>query len=228
LEFTQPDAPFPVGVWLVNSASIAIRGTLQMKVIDKWRAEPSGPVSFELAPKGWKRLEFQVSFGRGTFNADYPVHAFVEFEHEGKRLTADPVLLLRPKLNDPPRAVLPVDWAPQPVPKNGAFALWRLPVHHQHFMSGDAYPFAVWREPTSTVTEPVEFGVRAQRGEEKETLRVHLGALPPSKRREVEMADVEYPLALPIAQPLKFEFSVAVADSLAVTGAFFRVRAIPF
>src|ERR1039458_7229473 len=88
-QLTQPDAPFPVGVWLVNSASTAIRGTLQMKVIDKWRTVPSEPLTFELAPKGWRQLEFQVSFGRGTFNADYPVHAFAEFEYEGKRLTAD-------------------------------------------------------------------------------------------------------------------------------------------
>lgn len=228
LELTQPDVPFPVGVWLINSGSATIRGRLRVSVIDRWRAEPSGPISFELPAKGWKRLEFQVSFGRGTFNADYPVHALVEFEYEGNRLSAHPVLLLRPRLNDPPRALAPVEWMPQAVPRNGAFALWRLPVHRQHFTIGDAFPFGVWAEPEFTVAEPVEFGVRVRRGAEKEALRIHLGSLPPSKRNDVETADVEYPLALPIAQPLKLQCSVAVADSLAAAGALFRLRAIPF
>jgi hypothetical protein len=228
LQLTQPDVPFWVGIWLINSGSVAMQGTLHVSVIDEWRAEPSGPILFEVAPKSWRRIEFQIKFGRGTLNAEYPVHAFVEFDYEGHHLTADPVLLLQPKLNNPPRAVVPVAWTPQAIPQNRAFALWRLPVHHQHFMSGEVFPFGVWPELTSTDAEPVEFGVRARRGAEKETLTVHLGALPPSNRHDVQVAEVEYPLSLPMVQPLKLELSVAVADSLAATGVNFRVRALPF
>lgn len=228
LELTQSDVPFWVGVWLINSDSATIRGTLSLGVIDEWRAEPSGPIPFEVGPKGWKRFEFQTRFGRGTLNIEYPVHATVEFDYEGQHLTADPVLLLKPKLSNPPRAEMPIEWTPQAIPRNGAFALWRLPVHHQQFMSGEALPFGVWPEPTSTVTEPIEFDVRTRRGAEKETLMVHLGVVPPSNRHEVKMAEVEYPLALPTVQPLQFDFSVAVADSLAVAGATFRIRVLPF
>lgn len=228
LRLTQPDTPFTINVWLANSAPAAVRGTLRVSVIDRWRADPSGPVPFELAPQGWKRIQFTLSFGHGTFNAEYPVYATVEFEHEGQQFRAHPVLLLKPELSEPPRAMIPVVWEPQAVPEHGALALWRLPAHRQRFVIGDAFPFAVWRELGFTSMEPVEFGVPVQRGVKKESFRVHLGTLPPSKRQDLRMAMVEYPLALPAAHPLRCEFSVAVADSLAKAGALFRLRVLPF
>ena len=228
LELTQPDIPFWVGVWLINSDSGPLRGTLRVGVIDEWRAEPSGPITFEVPPKGWKRLEFRLQFGRDSFNSQYPVHATAEFDYRGQHFIADPVLLLKPKLNNPPRAMVPAEWKPQAVPQNGAFALWRLPVHRERFMSGDALPFGEWPEPASRTTEPVAFGVRAQRAIEKDGLTVHLGALPPSNRIAVEVVDAEFPLALPDTRPLQLQFATAVADSLAGAGAIFRVRAVPF
>jgi len=229
VQITEPDRPFRVGVWLINRGAAPLAGNVRVRVIDGWRAEPLEPLAFEIRPGGWKRHEFQVSFGPGAFNAHYPVHVIAEFEHEGRRLTAHPVLILRLNLNQQPRARLPLEWKPYPAPARGTLALWRLPVRRDRMTASNAHPFAVPPlRPVFEATPPVEYGARADRGEPKEAIRFLLGELPPSRRQRIERATVEYPLTLPVTRPLRCDFLTAVSDSLAASGARFQVRVVPF
>ncbi len=119
VQFNQPDAPFTLPVQLSNSSDAPLQGTLRLRVIDRWRAEPDGPVPFTLRPRGRANVSFRVSFGPGTFNAHYPIHALAEFEYEGRRLVAHPIMIVTTTQANTPRAPLPVEWKPVPVPRTG-------------------------------------------------------------------------------------------------------------
>src|SRR5271157_3944391 len=75
VQFDQPDAPFTLNVQLSSTADGPLQGTLRLRVIDRWRVEPVGPVPFTLRPRGRATVAFRVSFGSGTYNALYPIHA---------------------------------------------------------------------------------------------------------------------------------------------------------
>ena len=96
VKFDQPDVPFTLNVELSSTADKPLQGTLRVRVIDRWRAEPEGPVPFTLPPRGSATLAFQVSFGSGTYNALYPIHALAEFDYEGRHLVAHPILIVAP------------------------------------------------------------------------------------------------------------------------------------
>ena len=72
LRFTQPDVPFSVPVWIQNRGAALVTGTLRLAVIDRWRADPSGPVPFSIGPGSRKQIEFTVSFPKGTFSLLWP------------------------------------------------------------------------------------------------------------------------------------------------------------
>ena len=74
--------------------------------------EPASPVPFEVGPNGSASREFTVTPGPGSFTAHYPIAAQAEFEHQGRRYKAHPILILPTKLPDPPRAAMPVEWKP--------------------------------------------------------------------------------------------------------------------
>jgi hypothetical protein len=50
VQFNQPDAPFTLAIQLSNSSDAPLQGTLRLRVIDRWRAEPGGPVPFTVRP----------------------------------------------------------------------------------------------------------------------------------------------------------------------------------
>lgn len=229
LELAQPDAPFTIPVSLENTGQVPLQGTLRLAVVDRWKAEPAGPVPFSLGPRSRTRLEFVVRFGQGTFNAHYPVHAFAEFEYQGRRLVAHPILILTTRMPNPPRAPLPVAWRPVEVPEKGALGLWRLPVHRQRaaITAEETQAGATGREIFES-TPAIQFGVRALAGQPREGLRMVLGMRPPSMRERVDAALIEYPLALPKNPPLRLQFAGAVSNPLAGEGATFAVRVLAF
>ena len=229
LELTRPDAPFTITVALSNSGDTPLKGSLRLGVIDRWRAEPAGPVPFAVEPRRQARLEFTVRFGQGTFNAHYPVHAFAEFEHQGQRLVAHPILILTTRMADPPRAPLPVAWKPLAVPETGALGLWRIPVRRERVaLTAEQTQAGATGREIFEASPAVQYGVRVSRGQTREALSVTLGMRPPSMRERLDMAVIEYPLALPKTEPLRFQFAAAVSDPAAREGATFRVRALPF
>jgi len=123
-DFKTPATPVKVDVEMRNSGGARITGTVRLKLTDKWSADPAGPVAFSVAAKGEASVAFRVQFAEGTYNAYYPIHAYVEFEEAGRKLVAHPILLVLPRQSNPPRANPQVEWKPFPVAANGALALW--------------------------------------------------------------------------------------------------------
>ena len=221
VQFNQPDAPFTLTVQLTNSADAPLQGTLQLRVIDRWRAEPGAPVPFTVRPRGRASLSFQIAFGPGTFNANYPIHALAEFEYQGQRLVAHPILIVTTTQPNPPLALLPAAWRPVPVPANGALGLWRTPVRRERsIVAAESPQSGATGLETSEVRSNVRYSARIER---REAIAMTMGPRPPSLLERVEATTVEYPLALPKSRPLALRFGMTASD-----GALFRVRAAAF
>ncbi|HOK46433.1 MAG TPA: DUF5696 domain-containing protein, partial [Bryobacteraceae bacterium] len=105
-------APVEIAVVLENAGDAALKGAVRVRGIDRWQVSPEGSVAFSLAPKGNTRLAFTVRPAEVTYNAHYPIHAFAEFEWQGQRQQAHPILVVPVELEDPPRPDLPAGWKP--------------------------------------------------------------------------------------------------------------------
>jgi len=217
--------PFGLTVLLQNTQAEPIEGTLRLGVIDGWSAKPAAPVPFRVPGHGNANAEFTVTVGSDSCNAHYPIHAIAEFQYNGQRLVAHPILILVTQLSDPPRAHLPVAWHPVPVPGNGAMGLVRLPLHREslELIGGEEQIVSVGPE-TYESSQVIQFGVRRSRGESREALAMLLGPRAPSRRERVAGASVDYPLALPETRPIRFEFATATNGGTAL----FRVGVVPF
>src|SRR5579883_95625 len=221
VKFDRPDTPTTLYVELHSAADQPLNGTLHVRVIDHWRVAPDGPVPFTLSPRGSARMAFQISFGSGTYNADYPIHALAEFDYEGRHLVAHPILIVATTQADIPRAPLPVEWKPVPVPANGAMGLWREPVRRE-------WTTVHTEQPQSGATGQENFELHpaiqySEHFDRREGIRMTLGERLPSKRETVSACTVEYALALPKSGPLALRFGAA-----ALNGALFRVRVMRF
>ena len=213
-ELSRPDTPVNLPVTLENSGDAPLKGTLRLGLADEWKAEPAGPLPFSLAPKGRARFEFTLSFGKGTLTAHYPVHAYAEFDHAGEHLTAHPVLILQTRIPDLPRPKLPFKWEPVPVPASGTLGLHRLPVRRESAAVAveGADAGSTGRE-VYEASSIIQYDVRVQG---RQAISMMLGKRQPSLRETVTMAAVEYPLALPVAKPLRLDFAVAGAGQFRV------------
>ncbi len=198
----RTEAPFTLTVALENSGAAALSGTVRLAVIDQWRVEPASR-PFQVTARGRSRLEFTVTVGEGTFNAHYPIHAFAEFVHDGRRMTAHPVLILQTRLANPPRARLPLEWRAVRVPAQGTMGLWRLPVRRDsaRVSRGAGLLTADAAESAPAVQTVTHAG--------REALRFALGPRPPSMLERAESVAVEYPLLLPNSGPIRFQCDVA-------------------
>ena len=224
-EVTRTGEPLPVTILIENNGAAPVAGTVQLRVIDRWRAEPSAPTPFQVEAQGSAWLAFTVTASEGTYNASYPIHAVAEFEAAGKRLTAHPILTVPVRIPNPPVVLLPVEWKPLETPAKGAMGLWRLPIHRarvmvvQEELSVRAASRAFAEDQDSTI----KFGERATRGETKEGFSMLLGLRPPALREKVAAAMVEYPLALAKTQPIWLQFASGADE-----GVVFRVRVARF
>jgi hypothetical protein len=168
-------------------------------------------VPFHLKAHASTELEFTVTVGRGSYNANYPIHAYAEFDEGGHRLVAHAVMILPVVLPDPPRAHLPVEWKPVDIPAGAAIGFARLPVNRVSATVAAPDPPVV---PTSGesfgVAQPVRFS--------GDSIVMSLGPRAPSFRERTDTVSVEYPLALANAQPIRLTFSATGS------GAILRVR----
>ena len=222
-EFKSPGKPVTVTVELSNSGDATIQGTVRPQVIDEWRAEPATPLPFSLPPHGRADIAFRVQFGNGTFNAHYPIHAFVEFEEAGRKLVAHPILIVQPQRPNPPLAESPVVWRPFQVSQNGSLALWRLPIHREH-VSVEQIAAPGTRPGTSYETSPtVNFRARETRVRELEAINMALGPRAPSLRESVSWAATEFPLQLPASGSIRLRFSTTASNRDASSSAIVRV-----
>jgi len=223
VQLQRPGMAMAVEVTLSNAANAPLAGTLRLGVIDGWTVEPAA-AEFRAPARQSVELRFQVKAGTKLYNADYPIHAYAEFDHEGRHYTVHPILIMQGSLANPPRAELPVEWKPVPVPPNGALRLQWLPVHRElSTCVSVGAPIAV--DEIFQSSPAISFDKSVRRGELRHAIAMQLGNRGPSFRERIESAKVEYPLALPDAKPLRLTFGTAVADS---GTAIFRLIIAPF
>jgi hypothetical protein len=225
-EFKTLGHPVSVVVEVSNRGAAAIHGTVRLQVIDQWTAQPATPVAFSLPAHGREDVAFRVQFGSGTFNAHYPVHAFVEFEEGGRKLVAHPILIVQTQRPNPPLAESPVEWKPFQVSANGSLALWRLPIHREHVKvdqdSAPGTPAGATYETKPTV----DFRARETRVRELEAIRMAVGPRAPSLRERVSWAATEFPLQLPTSGSIRLKFSTTASGSGAEASALIRVTPV--
>ncbi|MGA2116980.1 MAG: hypothetical protein ABSH56_19750, partial [Bryobacteraceae bacterium] len=193
-------APFALAVSLENRGAAPLDGLLRIAVIDRWTAQPTGRVPFHLNPHATTQVEFTVSVGEGSYNANYPIHAYAEFDQSGERLVAHAVMVLPVALPNPPRAHLPLPWQPVAVPAGSALGLARLPLNRVSATISAA-------DPPVVPTPAESFGVAATVRFSGDSIVMSLGPRAPSFRERVDAATVEYPLALPDTKPIRLTFS---------------------
>jgi hypothetical protein len=226
-EITRTGVALPVGLTLENKSDAPLRGAVRLAVIDKWRVEPAGKVSFTVEGHKSVRLSFTVTAAAGSFNAHYPIHAFAEIE--GERQIAHPVLIVETKFANPPRPELAIDWKTVDLPADSGLALWRLPVHRTViavFKKAPRTTAAGWQGSDPETHAVAQFGSRVQRGDTRETLAMH-----PPYHSGAGTILTEFPLRLPPGQKILLTFANAVRDSdpggQCGDGVTFRVRALP-
>lgn len=211
MQLRSPAVDLPIEVVLSNGAAVAVRGTLRAKVIDGWTVAPDGPVAFEVAPKSSKELLLSVRAAKGTYNAWYPVHVFVDVEHEGRRFSAHPILMLETHYPNPPRSQPKVEFKPIPVPARGSIRLSQIPIYRlsARIVSAASLAEAAGPEPYEA-SSPVEVSSGGRGG-----ISVRIGPRAPSEREIVESGSVEFPVALPSdAKSLRLTFSTVATGAL--------------
>ena len=126
---SRPGVPFTIPVYLRNASDQPVSGKLRVAVIDDRKIQSPDNVQFSVAPHEEAMYEFTITFGRVRI-IYYPVHAYVDFDYRGQRLTAHPILIRETKIHDLPRPKLPVEWSPYR-PGRWELGLWRLPVRRE-------------------------------------------------------------------------------------------------
>ena len=225
-EVTETDVPLPVRVVLENKGTAAIEGTVELGLVDRWRAEPAGPVAFSAPAGGTATREFTVVAGRGTYSAHYPIHAYARFESDGKSLTAHPILILQTKLPAAPRAPIPLEWKPLEVPQAGQLALWRLPVHRAVIEVFGEEPKQMpvgWQGSEPRCHGSLFVGSATLECDTRSVLGIH----PPWSEGLVGTLAVEFPLELPEGEPLALDFATGITPTGQSDGVTFRVRVLP-
>jgi len=108
------DTPLQYSVVLENGGDAEIEGAVRVRGIDRWRVEPAEAAPFSLAARASTCLGFTVTPAERTFNAHYPIHAFAEFDWQGRRQQAHAVLTVLVRAPNPPAPQLPAGLSPPP------------------------------------------------------------------------------------------------------------------
>lgn len=223
---TETETRLPVRVFIDNRGDRPIQGTLQLQLIDRWRAEPAEAVRFSVDDKGTSTYEFKVIAGEGTYAAHYPIHAFARFQWDGKPQTAHPILVLETQLPRAPRATIPVGWKPVRVPTAAELALWLVPVQRSVVRIFGEPPQTMpvgWQGSESRSKGSCYVGSQTLAGQARDVIGIH----PPWYEGQVGTMLVEFPLELPRSTPLRLRFANAVTPTGQGDGVTFRVRALP-
>ena len=223
-QVTETGVPVDVGVVLENGADRRLEGTVRIGLIDDWQAEPSGNVPFAVEAGGTLRLDFMVTAPERTYNAHYPIHAFVEFASDGRTLRAHPILIVETKLQLEPHAPDAIEFKPVEVPACGELALWQLPVHRSVVSVFDEKPVAMpvgWRGSAPVNRASLSIGPETLDGDTRQCITIH----PPWAEGQVGSLQVEFPLDLPDSTPITLRFASAVTPDGQGDGVTFKVTA---
>jgi hypothetical protein len=222
---TQLETAVPVQVILENHGSAPLSGTVAIRLVDPWRAEPGGPVNFSLPAHGRESVAFSITAGKGTYNAHYPVHGLARFEQDGTAQVAHPILIFQTNFKTPPRAEPAAEWKPAEMPADGALALWSLPAHRAIVepLKGPTINMPVGWHGSEPRSGAIYYAQKQTASDQpRDAIIMH----PPWRNGLVGTIVAEFPLRLPQARPLRLSFANAVQPEGHGDGVTFRVRAV--
>lgn len=225
-EITRVDTPIAIVVELENQGDRPLSGQVELRVIDGWGTTPDKPERFSIPVRGSTSKSFRVQPGKESYNAQYPVHALVEFQLDGRTLVAHPILILEAKHTRSSRTASRLPWRPVQLSKDSTLALWQIPVRRTVVAVFDREP-VIWPVGQSG-TEPrsradVSLAAQTLAGDTRSVIAMH----PPWSKGLVGTVAVEYPLALPPEGPITLRFANAMRPDGQSDGVTFRVRVAP-
>ncbi len=218
---TEPGKPFTVTFVLESTA--AVSGVLSAAGIDGWNAAPR-EMKFEAGPGVALRREITVTPAAGAYSAHYPVHGYARFQYQGKAMTAHPVLVVETKFPTVARVARVRPWETFTLAPSTGVAVWRLPAQRtviQVFGQQALTMPTGWEGTADPSKASIQFNQKIDRGGTRECIAIH----PPWADGQVGTAFIEFPIALPVGQPVKLKFAIAVRDG-AGDGVTFRVRVV--
>lgn len=222
-EWDRVETPVPVRVIIQNRSTAEVQGTVQVKVIDRWRVEPAGPAPFTVPGKEKTAAEFRVTAGAGSYSAHYPIHAWVRFHSGGQEHLAHPILVVATSFPSVAPAKPELPWKPVRLAPNSRLALWQIAARRVVVAVLGQPPQVMplgWQGAEPQTGGTVHVDQPAAAGQRREGLRMH----PPWQKGMVGTVWVEYPVALPPAGPVWLDFANAMTPEGHSDGVTFRVR----
>jgi len=227
-EVTERGVPVPVRVVLQNAGDGPVSGTAEVRdLVDDTRVVGEAKKPFAVAAGAEAALDFQVTFGDGTYSALYPVHVYLDFTRGGQALSAHAVRIVSTRFARRDVAVTdPTPMEVNVVPERGALPLWTLNTRRvawQYYDGPLQYERAGWSGADSVSS--ASMGVQTiTRGDARACINMH----PPWKPGGGSIF-CDYLVKLPDTRPLKVTFANAIRDSSATEplsdGVLFRVWA---
>ena len=225
-EVSETGVALPVKVLLENSGDHPLSGTLRLAVIDRWTADPGKAVAFQVAPGAKETVEFSVTAGAGTYSGHYPIHAYAEFELDGRKQTAHPILILQTKLPPVQRERPELSFEPLVMAPDSELALWRVETHRSVIAPGGkpARTMPVgWQGSDEETRGNTAISTETLDGVSKPCIVIH----PPWSQGNVGSQWIEYPVCLPKSTPIRLAFANAMTPTGESDGVTFRVRVAP-
>jgi hypothetical protein len=211
-EVTQLNENVPVHVILENGGNAPRSGTVEIRdLVDATRVVGASRKPFTVGPGAKATLDFAIVFGEGTYSALYPVHAYVDFQQEGRAMSAHAVRIVTTNLAQADQSFPdPTPMEANVVPDRGAVPLWTLNTQRvawQYFDGPMQYKRAGWTGSDAVCRANMD-GVTVTRGDTRPSINMH----PPWVPRAGTIF-CDYLLKLPRTTPLKLTFANAIRDN---------------
>lgn len=169
---TALNEPMPARVVLKNSGETPLAGTVRVRVIDPWSIEPAS-AQWAASAGAETAVEFKVTPGVGTYNALYPIHAYVDFESGGARLTAHPVAIIECLAGGTVQFQPGADWRPLDVAAGRSLSLARMPIRRTVIQVNGEPPVVLpagWQGSEERTRAAVSPGVMVQRPDSRDAI----------------------------------------------------------
>jgi hypothetical protein len=206
---TATDRPLRIDITLKNDGPAELMGTVRLAVIDDWRVGDPSTKDFSIAANSTQSLSFEVTPGKGSYAALYPIHAFAEFSRGPDRLAAHAILITSAS-NSACQAAGPATKELLKLSNNGRLRLDASDVFRPaiavHGIAPAAKPVG-WQgfdEQTGASVSMLDM----DRGDQRHSLTMH----PPWR---IKWGDVfvDYRVGLPLQTPLTLDFATAIRDN---------------
>lgn len=198
----------PVLVTVTNSGTEALKGEVELGVIDRWRIIGEGSQTFQVPPGQAQELRFISVAGTGTYAAHYPIHATVTLS-DGRKLHT---VLVVEVIQEAVRKSISEDESPRTLKLNapGLLDLTSLKDARVSFRLGEegdvtTQPFG-WSGTDQTTGTTVN-RASIDRGGRRTSIGIH-----PPWRTGWGVVWLDYSIQLPDAKPILLDFATAIRD----------------